>query len=101
MTLTKAELAAQLVDQLGRNRPDAKRLVDQFFEAIKSALVKGEAVKISGFGHFELRDKHERPGRNPKTGEEFTITARRVVIFKAGPTLKGRVECLPMAEELA
>ena len=63
-----------------------------FFEEIRVALETGDSVKLSGFGNFDLRDKNERPGRNPKTGEEIPITARRVVTFRPGQKLKARVE---------
>ena len=90
MTLTKAELADILVDKvsnLGKN--DAKEIVELFFEEIRTTLAQGEEIKISGFGNFQLRDKPQRPGRNPKTGEEVAITARRVVTFHASQKLKG------------
>lgn len=90
--LTKAELAENLFNKLGLNKREAKELVENFYEEIRSALEKGECVKLSGFGNFNLRDKSQRPGRNPKTGEEIPITARRVVTFKAGHKLKSRVE---------
>jgi len=92
MALTKAELVEKLLDELDLNKRDAKALVDQFFEEIKNALEVGCAVKLSGFGNFDLRDKKQRPGRNPKTGEEIPITARRVVTFKPGQKLKAKVE---------
>ena len=92
MTLTKADLVGQLIDQLGMDRPDAKRLVDQVFEEIRGSLEKGEEVKLAGFGNFELRDKKPRPGRNPKTGDDFLITARRVVTFTASHKLKESIE---------
>lgn len=90
--LTKAEMAEALFDELGLNKREAKELVDMFFEQIRQALENGEPVKLSGFGNFDLRDKGERPGRNPKTGEEIPITARRVVTFRPGQKLKLRVE---------
>lgn len=90
--LTKADLALHLFNVLGLNKREAKELVELFFEEIRSALEQGEMVKLSGFGNFNLRDKGERPGRNPKTGEEIPIQARRVVTFKAGHKLKSRVE---------
>jgi integration host factor subunit alpha len=90
--LTKAELAEHLFNTLGLNKREAKDLVEVFFEEIRAALEKGESVKLSGFGNFNLRDKSERPGRNPKTGEEIPVTARRVVTFKSGHKLKSRVE---------
>lgn len=92
MTLTKAELADILVEQIdGMNKADAKNIVEQFFEEIRRTLEAGEEVKISGFGNFQLRDKPQRPGRNPKTGEEVPICARRVVTFHASQKLKGLV----------
>src|SRR3990167_5502938 len=90
--LTKAELAEHLFTTLGLNKREAKDLVEIFFEEIRMALEKGEPVKLSGFGNFNLRDKSERPGRNPKTGEAIPVSARRVVTFKAGHKLKSRVE---------
>ena len=73
-------------------RRRAKELVEQFFEEIRICLENNEQVKLSGFGNFDLRDKGSRPGRNPKTGEEIPISARRVVTFKPGQKLKARVE---------
>ncbi|HAS14065.1 MULTISPECIES: integration host factor subunit alpha [Idiomarina] len=92
MALTKAELAEVLFDKYGISKQDAKVLVEDFFEEIRVALEKGEQVKLSGFGNFELRTKNQRPGRNPKTGEEIPISARRVVTFKPGQKFKSRVE---------
>lgn len=92
MALTKADFAEKLFDELGLNKREAKEMVELFFEEIKSSLEQGKQVKISGFGKFELRDKKSRPGRNPKTGEEIPITARRVVTFRTGQKLKARVE---------
>lgn len=90
--LTKAEMAEKLHHQLGFNKREAKDVVELFFEEIKIALENNEQVKLSGFGNFELRDKSERPGRNPKTGEEIPISARRVVTFKPGQKLKSSVQ---------
>jgi len=87
-TLTKAELAELLFDQIGLNRREAKDMVDTFFNEIRNALERGEAVRLSSFGNFQLRDKPQRPGRNPKTGETIPIKARRVVTFHASPKLK-------------
>jgi len=93
MALTKAELVEKMLREHHMiNKRDAKDLIDQFFEEIKSALEAGNAVKLSGFGNFDLRDKKQRPGRNPRTGEETPITARRVVTFRPGQKLKVRVE---------
>lgn len=94
MALTKAEMAESLVSELSFNKRDAKDLVEEVFEHIRFALEQGHPVKISGFGNWELRDKSQRPGRNPKTGEDIPISARRVVTFKAGQKLKARVESL-------
>lgn len=91
-SLTKAELAERLYEELGFNKREAKDLVELFFEEIRNALEHNEQVKLSGFGNFDLRDKKQRPGRNPKTGEEIPITARRVVTFRPGQKLKARVE---------
>lgn len=90
--LTKAEIADRLHEELGLNKREAKELVELFFEEIRHALEHNEQVKLSGFGNFDLRDKRERPGRNPKTGEEIPISARRVVTFRPGQKLKARVE---------
>lgn len=92
MALTKAQMAERLFDHLGLNKREAKEIVEAFFEEIRVALEIGEQVKLSGFGNFDLRDKNQRPGRNPKTGEEIPISARRVVTFRPGQKLKARVE---------
>jgi len=92
MALTKADMAEALFQELGLNKREAKELVELFFEEIRAALESGRQVKLSGFGNFDLRKKNQRPGRNPKTGEEIPISARRVVTFRAGRKLKERVE---------
>ena len=92
MALTKADMAESLFNELGLNKREARELVDFFYEDLRAALSSGEQVKLSGFGNFDLRDKNQRPGRNPKTGEEIPITARRVVTFRPGQKLKARVE---------
>lgn len=92
MALTKAEMAERLFSEVGLNKREAKEFVDAFFETIRTALEQGEQIKLSGFGNFELRSKNQRPGRNPKTGQEIPISARRVVTFRAGQRLKQRVE---------
>ena len=91
-TLTKAELAELLFEQVGLNKREAKDMVETFFDEISAALVRGESVKLSGFGNFLLRDKPQRPGRNPKTGEEIPISARRVVTFHASQKLKAQID---------
>ena len=90
--LTKAEMAEQLFEDLGLNKREAKEIVEAFFEEIRQSLENNEQVKLSGFGNFDLRDKRSRPGRNPKTGQDIPISARRVVTFKPGQKLKARVE---------
>lgn len=90
MALTKAEMSEHLFEKLGLSKRDAKDLVELFFEEVRRALENGEQVKLSGFGNFDLRDKNQRPGRNPKTGEDIPITARRVVTFRPGQKLKSR-----------
>ena len=90
-TVTRADLAAAVREEAGLRKRDAAELVDALFEAISERLAAGEPVGISGFGAFALCDKVERVGRNPKTGEETPIVARRVVTFRASGKLKKRV----------
>lgn len=92
MALTKNDLAAALFDEVGLNKRESREFIDSFFELIRAQLEQGDSVKLSGFGNFQLRDKSTRPGRNPKTGEEIPISARRVVTFKPGQKLRNRVE---------
>lgn len=92
MALTKADMADRLSEELDVDKRDSKALVEELFEAVRERLEKGEHVKVSGFGNWDLRDKGERPGRNPKTGEDIPISPRRVVTFKPGQKLKARVE---------
>ena len=91
MTLTKAELADLLFEKVGLNKREAKDMVEAFFDEMLLALERGDGVKLSGFGNFELREKPQRPGRNPKTGENVPIKARRVVTFHASAKLKAAV----------
>ena len=90
-TITKADMVEYLHNELGLNKSDCKIWIEDFFDEIKEALISGEEVKLSGFGNFELLNKNERPGRNPKTGEEVTISARRVVTFRAGNKLRKKI----------
>ena len=90
--LTKAQLAEMLYEQIGFNKRESKDIVDAFFEVICASLVKGQDVKLSGFGNFQIRTKASRPGRNPRTGEPVAIEARRVVTFHASPKLKEAVQ---------
>ena len=92
MALTKAEMAERLFADVGLNKREAKEFVDALFDSVRDALERVEQVKLSGFGNFDLRLKNQRPGRNPKTGEEIPISARRVVTFRPGQKLKVRVE---------
>ena len=90
-TITKADIVEHLHDELGLNKAECKELVEDFFQEIKDSLINNETVKLSGFGNFDLIDKKPRPGRNPKTGENVTIKARRVVTFRAGNKLRQRI----------
>ena len=90
-TLTKAHLADRLFEEHGFAKREAKEIVDAFFEEICAALERNEPVRLSGFGNFQLRDKARRPGRNPRTGEAATVSARRVVTFRPSLRLRARV----------
>jgi len=92
MALTKADMVESLFNELGLNKREARELVDLTFQELGASLAVGVQVKLSGFGNFELRDKKERPGRNPKTGEKVLITARRVVTFRPGQKLRARMQ---------
>lgn len=92
MALTKAAMADKLFSEMGLNKREAKELVDLFFEEIRAVLEKSQQVKLSGFGNFDIRSKNQRPGRNPKTGQEIPISARRVVTFRPGQKLRARVQ---------
>lgn len=95
MTITKADLAERLSNEIGFNNREAKEVVDAFFTELSDCLERGEEIKLAGFGVFSMRDKPERPGRNPKTGEAIPITARRVVTFHASGCLKSTIEASP------
>src|ERR1700745_4197489 len=99
MALTKAEMAERLFLDVGLNSREAKEFVDAFFEVVRDALEKGEQVKLSGFGNFDLRFKNQRPGRNPKTGEEIPISARRGGTFRPGTKLQARADAYVGAKE--
>ena len=94
MTLTKSDIVENLNNEIGLNKREAKELVDMLFNDIKNLLSEGHEVKLSGFGNFQLRDKSSRPGRNPRTGEDVEISARRVVTFKSGQKLRESVKTL-------
>ena len=93
-TITKADIVDYLNNELGLNKSECKILIEDFFDEIKNSLINNEEVKLSGFGNFELINKKERPGRNPKTGEDVTITARRIVTFRAGNKLRKKIATL-------
>ncbi len=90
-TFTKAMMAEHLFQELGLNRREAKEIIEMFFEKISVVLEEGGSVKLSGFGNFDVRRKNQRPGRNPKTGEDIPISARKVVTFRPGQKLKVKV----------
>lgn len=92
VTLTKADIAKYLDDQIGLTNREAKGIVELFYQKVSEYLINAQQVKLSGFGNFSPHDKRERPGRNPRTGEEVPVTARRVVTFHCGQKLKARVE---------
>ena len=94
MALTKFDIVKNLNDEIGLNKREAKELVDSFFDNIKRLLSQGQEIKLSGFGNFQLKNKSSRPGRNPRTGDDVEITARRVVTFKSGQKLKESVKTL-------
>ena len=91
-TLTKQKIVEVVCNSTGFSKVDAERIVEATFNTITNTLGQGEIVKISGFGNFDLIDKAERPGRNPRTGEATPISRRRVVTFRAGNKLKSRIE---------
>ncbi|NNE57878.1 MAG: integration host factor subunit alpha [Hellea sp.] len=91
-TVTRADLAEALYREIGLSRTESAGLVEAVIDQIIDALIKGESVKLAGFGTFTLRDKNERIGRNPKTGEEVPITPRRVLTFKPSQMMRDRVD---------
>ncbi len=90
-TLTRADLAESVYEQVGLSRNESSDLVEQVLDEIMNALISGENVKLSSFGSFSIREKGERIGRNPKTGVEVPITPRRVLVFRASHVLKDRI----------
>tara|TARA_B100000609_G_C17206825_1_gene431431 strand:- start:108 stop:401 length:294 start_codon:yes stop_codon:yes gene_type:complete len=87
-TMTKAELVEEVYEAVGFSKKDSAQLVDLVFETIKETLENGEKLKVSGFGNFVVREKKARIGRNPQTGEEIEISARKVLTFKPSQVLK-------------
>jgi len=90
--LTKAEIATLVHEHVGLSKKESGQIVESVLNLIRQTLEKGEDVKLSGFGHFMVRSKHARRGRNPKTGDEITISSRNVVTFRASHLLKQKVE---------
>ena len=91
-SLTKAELSELLYERIGLNKRESKDMVDAFFDLIRDTLASGHDVKLSNFGNFHLRNKAQRPGRNPRTGEIIPIQARRVVTFHPSQKLKEQLQ---------
>jgi len=91
-TITRADLSQAVYEEVGLSRNESSQLVETVMEEISNALVNGEMVKISSFGTFAIRDKRQRIGRNPKTGEEVPISQRRVLTFRASNVLKDRID---------
>lgn len=89
--MTKLEIATNLHDKFGFSKRESARIVDMFFEIIKKNLAAGENVNISGFGNFVIKQKGARKGRNPQTGEEIEVTARKVLLFRLSQVLKDEI----------
>ena len=90
-TVTRAELSEAVYQEVGLSRSESADLVESVLDEISNALVRGESVKLSSFGSFSVREKGQRIGRNPKTGEEVPILPRRVLVFRASHVLKDRI----------
>lgn len=90
--MTKADIVERLHQKLGLSKKDSYGHVEALFEMMKDSLSSGDRVKIAGFGSFDVRQKHDRRGRNPQTGEAITIKARRVLTFKVSSVLKGKID---------
>jgi integration host factor subunit alpha len=88
LTLTKADIVEHVYEKVGFSKKETSEVVDSIFELIKEHLEQGKKVKVSGFGNFVVHEKRPRKGRNPQTGETITIRGRRILGFKASPTLK-------------
>jgi len=89
--VTKAEIARIVHERVGLSKKESAQIVDAVLEVVHASLVNGEDVKLSGFGHFMVRQKHARRGRNPKTGSDITIAPRSVVSFRASQLLKAKL----------
>ena len=90
-TLTKADIVEHIIGKTGSKKSEAKKMVESFFDIVSTSLENGDNVKLSGFGNFSIREKRERPGRNPKTKEAAIVSARKVVTFRPGAKLSSRV----------
>ena len=90
-TITKADMVEYLHNELGLNKSDCKILIEDFFDEIKEALISGEEVKLSGFGNFELLNKNERPGRNPKTGKSISVSTKYHPYFRSSKSLRNAI----------
>lgn len=90
-TITRADLADAVYEQVGLSRNESSELVEAILDEMSEALAQGDSVKISSFGSFSIREKGERIGRNPKTGIEVPITPRKVLVFRASHVLKDRI----------
>ena len=86
--MTKADIVERVYEKIGLSKPDSVKLVEQVLEIMKGTLERGENLKITGFGNFVVKKKSDRRGRNPQTGEEITIEARRILTFKPSALLK-------------
>ena len=98
-TLTKAGLVDSLFLEIGLNKKEAKELVDLFFDSLVDSLANCHTVKLSGIGNFDIKDKHARPGRNPKTMEDTMIIPRRVVTFRAGQKLRSLLDAKQVTDQ--
>jgi integration host factor subunit alpha len=94
--MTKAEIVEQIYEQVGFSKKESAELVERVFQTIKETLARGEKVKISGFGNFVVRPKNARKGRNPQTGQEILLDARRVLTFKPSLVLKNILNDQPV-----
>ncbi len=88
MTVTKADIVERIHEKIGFSKKEASDIVEGIFEMLKGALERGEKIKISGFGNFQVNSKRQRKGRNPQTGDEITISGRQVLTFKSSHVLK-------------
>ena len=99
-TVTRAQLSEAVYQEVGLSRNESADLVESVLDEISDALARGEMVKISSFGSFQIRQKGQRVGRNPKTGEEVPILPRRVLVFRASHVLKNRINDVQGAEDI-